>query len=143
MNLVDEVVMGVLVARLSRPDAAALLEPDVDLDAIRARLTDLRQRRDGLAQLLADGLLTTDAVRVQAEKLTTEIDAQELAQRAVTGSTPLARVVGTTDVVQALERLTLREVRAIISTLMTVRILPAGKGIRFHPNQVAIEWRTV
>jgi DNA invertase Pin-like site-specific DNA recombinase len=142
LDLVDEVLMGVLVERLSRPDAAGLLEPDVDLDEIRRRLADLRERRDGLAQLLAEGLLTAEAVRVQAEKLTAEIDAQELAQRAVTGSTPLARVVGTVDVLEALGRLALRDVRAIIATLMTVRILPAGKGVRFDPDQVAIEWKS-
>jgi hypothetical protein len=31
---------------------------------------------------------------------------------------------------------------AVIETLMVVTILPIGKGMRFDPNQVQIEWRT-
>ena len=55
MDYVDEVVMGVLLARLTRPDAAGLLDRDVDLDDLRERVTDLRGRRDGLASLLDHG----------------------------------------------------------------------------------------
>jgi hypothetical protein len=31
---------------------------------------------------------------------------------------------------------------AVIETLMVVTILPIGKGMRFDPYQVQIEWRT-
>jgi site-specific DNA recombinase len=60
---VDEVVEAAVIARLSRSDAADLFAPDVDLDALRARVTELRERRDGLAGLLADGLLSPAVVR--------------------------------------------------------------------------------
>ncbi len=141
MDLVDEVVMGVLTGRLSRADAAGLLDADVDTDKLRERLSDLRGRRDGLAQLLGEGLLSAGAVRAQAEKLTSELDAVELDLQAATGSSPLAAVVNAGDVVAALDRLSLVELRTVIDTLMTVRILPAGKGVRFDPEHVRIEWR--
>ena len=32
--------------------------------------------------------------------------------------------------------------RDVVDTLMTVTILPAGKGVTFVPEQVRIEWRT-
>jgi hypothetical protein len=141
LDLVDEVVMGVLVARLSRPDALGLLDADVDLDALRGRVVELRERRDGLAVLLADGLLAPDAVRVQAERLTGEIEAVEREIRAVTAGSPAAKVAAAEDVAGAIAKLTVREVREVIRALMTVRIAPAGKGIRFHPEQVSIEWK--
>lgn len=142
MAYVDEVVMGVLIERLRRSDAVDLLDDGDQRALADARLRDLRSRRDGLAALLADGLLSPDAVREQATRLTGEIDRLE---RSLAGAsqvtTPLARVVGTTDPEQALARLDKKEIRAVIRALMTVRIMPSGRGVRFHPEQVSIEWR--
>ncbi len=141
LDLVDEVVMGVLVARLSRSDAVDLLQRDVDLDGIRERVVELRMRRDGLASLLADGLLTAEAVRTQARRLTDEIGELERQVSAATGTSPLARVLDSTDVAATLDRLPLLDLRDVLRSLMTVRIMPAGKGVRFDPERVRIEWK--
>ena len=134
LDLVDEVVMGVLIERLSRPDAIDLLDSTVDVTALREQVVELRDRRDGLASLLADGLLTSEAVRSQAGKLTDQIDSLERQITAATGTDPLARLAQAGDVAKAIERMSLRELREAISALMIVRILPAGKGIRFSPE---------
>ncbi len=141
LDLVDEVVMGVLVARLARPDAVVLLQRDVDLDGLRTHVVELRSRRDGLASLLADGLLTPEAVRTQAQRLTDEIGDIERQVDAATGTSPLAVVVDSDDVAAALDRLPLLDLREVIRTLFTVRIMPAGKGVRFDPEHVHIEWK--
>lgn len=141
VDRVDELVMGVVVARLSRPDAALLLNRDVDLDELRERVVDLRDRRDGLAALLADGLLTPEAVRVQAQRLTDQISDHERQMQAVTGVSPLARVIDSADVLAALTQLTLLETRKVIRELVDVRILPAGRGARFSPEQVDFQWK--
>jgi site-specific DNA recombinase len=138
---VDEVVMGTIVARLSRPDAARLLSPDVDVADLRTKVVELRERRDGLASLLADGLLSPEAVRVQAKRLGGQIDDLERQIEAALGASPLADVVGENDVTAALDRLPLLKVREVIRTLCDVVILPAGKGVRFSPDQVRIEWK--
>lgn len=138
---VDEVVLGVIAARLSRPDAASLFSDDVDLDSLRQRAVDLRERRDGLAAMLADGLLGPEAVRTQAAKLTTELDEVQRSIEDAMGSTPLASVVGAEDVRAALQRLPIRDLRAVIETLAEVRIQPAGKGVRFDAQQVEIHWK--
>ena len=138
---VDEVVMAAVVARLSRPDAAGLLDRDIDLDELRGRVVDLRERRDGLASLLADGLLTPAAVRTQAQRLTDQISDLERQIEAAIGTSPLARVIDSGDVDAALKALSLLEVREVIRALMDVRILPAGKGVRFDPKHVEIAWR--
>lgn len=138
---VDEVVMRTITARLARPDAVDLLTPDADLDGMRARVTALRARRDGLAALLADGLLTETAVREQATRLGQQIDDLEREQRQATGADPLAAVVNAADPAAALQALDIRTLRAVIDTLAVVRILPVGKGVRFAPVHVQIEPR--
>ncbi len=50
LDQVDDLVVGAVIGRLARPDAAALLRPDVDLDGLRQELGQLRDRRDELAQ---------------------------------------------------------------------------------------------
>jgi site-specific DNA recombinase len=138
---VDEVVLGTLAARLSRPDAARLLSPDVDLSALRGQVTELRDRRDGLASLLADGLLSPESVRVQAKKLGGQIDSIEREISAAEGSSPLTSIIGAEDVAARLDALPILTMREIVRTLCDVVILPAGKGIRFSPEQVRIDWK--
>lgn len=138
---VDEVVLAAVAARLSRPDAATLLSPTVDVADLRGQVVEFRQRRDGLASLLAEGLLGAEAVKVQARKLGGQIDALEREISAAEGDSPLTDLVGADDVADRLAALTLLEVREVIRVLCDVVILPAGKGVRFSPEQVQIEWK--
>lgn len=138
---VDEVVLTTIAARLARPDAAQLLNPEVDVRALHTRVDELRKRRDGLAALLADGLLSPDAVREQSTKLTRQIDDVTRELDAATGSSPLVDVIGPGDVRARLDELPLLKLREVIRTLCEVSILPAGKGTRFTPEQVRIEWK--
>jgi site-specific DNA recombinase len=142
LDLVDEVVIATIVGRLAQPDAIDLLSPDVDLDALRAQVVELRDRRDGLASLLADGLLTAAAVREQASKLTDSIGELEREILAATGDGPLATLLGADDVADVWKGLTLTAKRAVINVLMTVTIKPSGKGQRFNPKQIDVEWRS-
>jgi site-specific DNA recombinase len=141
LERVDEVVRAAVVARLSRPDAAALLSPEVDVTALRSKVTELRDRRDGLAALLADGLLTPDAVRTQAKRLADQIGDLERQIDAATGSSPLAPLVDSENVATTFDGLPVKTRREVVRTLLDVRILPAGKGIRFTPEQVELTWK--
>jgi site-specific DNA recombinase len=142
LDQVDEVVQAVMIARLSRPDAASLLAPSVDLDALRAEVTDLRDRRDALAALLADGVLSAAAVAEQAGRLTRRLAEIEGRITAALGDSPAAALVNADDVAAAWEGLGVRSRKTAIDTLMTVTILPAGKGQRFDPEHVRIDWRS-
>ena len=141
MDLVDEVVVGAVLARLARPDAVALLTPAEDIDALRTTATDLRDRRDSLAALLADGLLSPASVREQAGRLSTELKAIEGRIATAVGDNPAVQVASAADVGTAWEALTLAQRRAIVRLLMTVTVERAGKGARFTPEQVRIEWK--
>ncbi len=138
---VDQVVEGVVLARLSRPDAASLLAADVDVNALQGQVTELRDRRDGLAQLLADGLLGAEAVREQAKRLAGQIGDLERQINTALGDSPLGSLVGAQDVRAAWDGLSILARRAVIDTLMVVHIEAAGKGVRFDPEQVRITWR--
>jgi DNA invertase Pin-like site-specific DNA recombinase len=140
-DLVDEVVQGVVLARLARPDAAALLAPSVDVDALRAEAVDLRGRRDSLAALLADGVLSASAVAEQAGRLTRRLAEVEGCITAALGDSPAAALVGSDDVAGAWEALDVRARKQVVDTLATVRVLSAGKGVRFDPEHVQIEWK--
>ena len=142
MDLVDEVVERAVIARLSRPDAAALLSPSADVDALRTKATELRDRRDNLAALLADGLLSPSAVRQQAGKLSGQLAEVERQIAAALGENPAAHLAVAPDVRSAWGDLTLKAQRDVVRVLMEVTIRAAGKGARFDPEQVRIEWRS-
>ena len=141
LDLVDEVVVGTVLARLRQPDAATLLLPDTDLGELRKELSELRERRDMLAVLLTDGLLSVTAVRSQASVLTQRITAVESKVSAAMGESVAAGVAGAADVNAAWQALSLNRQRTVVDELMTVTLLPSGRGQRFDPAHVAIAWK--
>lgn len=142
LDLVDELVEAVIVARLSKPDAAALFLEDEDVPALRAECAELRGRRDDLAGLLADGLLSASAVRERSQGLTKRINDLEDRISRVLGESPITALADAEDVQAAWDAMPLRDRKQVVALLMTVTILPAGKGQRFNPDQVRIEWRS-
>lgn len=141
-DLVDAVVEAVIVGRLERPDAAQLLADDRDVVKLRARAAELRQRRDELAGLLADGLLTATAVRARAEQLRDELEDVE-GRLAVKGPPDAIRALVTaTEVRAAWDALGVRDRRRVVELLATVTIRAAARrGALFDPQLVAIEWK--
>jgi site-specific DNA recombinase len=140
-DLVDEVVEAVIVARLSQPDAASLFVEDEDVPALRSECGELRARRDDLATLLADGLLSASAVRERSGELTRKINDLEDRISRVLGESPITALADAHDVGATWESMPLRSRKQVVDLLMTVTILAAGKGQRFSPEQVRIEWR--
>lgn len=141
LDLVDDIVVRAVLGRLARPDAVALLSPDVDLDELRLEAGELRGRRDELAQLLADGLLTAAAVREQATGLRTRLERVEAELVSATGTSPAALLASADDVLEAWEALSLGRQRQVVDELLVATLLPAGKGVRFEPDQVRVDWK--
>ncbi|WPU08090.1 recombinase family protein [Pseudarthrobacter oxydans] len=141
LDLVDDVVNAVIVGRLSRPDAARMFTASDDTAALRQKATDLRDRRDALAAMLADGLLSPSAVREQAGRLSTELHQVESALSSANSLNPAAEVIAADNVGEAWAGQPLGIRRQIIRALAGVTVLPAGKGTRFSPEQVKIEWK--
>lgn len=143
LDLVDEVVTEIVIGRLAMPDAIGLLIDDnrPDAEELRQEALGLRSRLDQLAVVFADGAITTVQLRTATERLRSRLKAVEARQADTSRPQVLAALVGVQDVRAAWDQLSLGERRAVIDTLMTVTILPAGKGIRFRPEHVRIDWR--
>jgi site-specific DNA recombinase len=142
---VDEYVSEVMIARLSRPDAAALFVKPAEgpntAELVR-EAEQLRQRLDGLAEAYADGAVTASQLRKGSERLRAALEDVE-ARLAETSRMPkAARTVATAaDVRAAWEALDVGDRREIIRALAVIRLDSPGRGSWvFRPETVRIEW---
>lgn len=141
LDLVNEYLEGVAVGILSRPDAAGLFADAEAAGKLRREATNLRDRRDALASLLADGLMSAASVREQAGKLSKALADVERSITAAEHLNPAAGVIGAENVAEAWRELPLANKRQVIRALMDITVLPAGKGVPFDPSQVRIGWK--
>lgn len=141
---VDEYVTAVVLERLNRPDARDLLvdHDRADVDQLRTEALALRKRRLSLLGLAMDGTYTDAEVRDRAGQLAEQIAAVE-AQLADAGRVDiLGPLIDADDLRAAWDALDVDRQRAVIDTLMTVRLHPPGRGTRtFRPETVEIEWK--
>jgi site-specific DNA recombinase len=141
---IEEWVTEVVVARLSRPDAAELLvdteRPDVD--KLRTETRAKRARLGQLADLLADGTLTPEQVRTSSARLRAEIADAEARMSDSGRVDVLGPLVGADDVRAAWNALGPDRQRAVVDALMTVTLHSPGRGRRtFDPDTVEISPR--
>lgn len=138
---IEEWVTELVVARLSRPDAAELLVDDTrpDTAELRSEAMAKRMRLAQLADLLADGTLTPEAVRTTSARLKGELAAIE-EQMADAGRVDvLGPLVAAEDVRAAWRRLDVERKRAVVDALMTVTLHSPGRGARaFDPATVEV-----
>jgi site-specific DNA recombinase len=142
---IDELVAALVVGRLSRPDAVDLLSTPgdgVDVGALREEASALRTRLGELSDLFADGAITAAQLTRGTERARARLEVVET-QMADAGRFPvLGELVSADDVQAAWDDLDLDRRRAAIDTLMTVTLLPPGRGARvFDPRTVRTEWR--
>lgn len=141
---VDELVEAVTVTRIQRPDILELMRAEDD-DEVAAALAEVREKRARLTSFYdaaAAGDLTPAALARIESQLLPEIEATERrAQRAALS--PIVADTAGPDAAERWARLSMPQKREIIDTLMTVRIMPTGRGRRtFDPESISIEWRT-
>lgn len=126
----DRYVSLIVVERLRRPDTAQLLQPaapDVDLAALAAEETNLRDRLDAMADDLD---LDERTLARRSQRLRERLE--EIAeQKAVAGrGNVLSGVVDAPDPGAAWEELDLHRKRAIIDLLMAIKVNRARRGRR-------------
>jgi site-specific DNA recombinase len=141
LDLIDTAVEGMILHRLSLPEVADLFHSGGELSELRDKATALRERRDALASLLADGLLSHSAVREQAGRIGRELKLVTGSIEAAEGLNPVAAFVGSVDVPEVWAALPLANKRQLVRSLVDIAVLPAGKGVRFVPEQLRIEWK--
>lgn len=129
----DAYVSAVVIARLSRPDAAELLTAGRADDVARKLrdADDLRERLDGLARAYADGAIDTRQLGAGSARLRTELEAVERQLTVVNrGSTLAALGPGTAGVDERWEKMPLDRRRAVVQAVADIRIDRAAKGRR-------------
>ncbi|MBA2446228.1 MAG: recombinase family protein [Nocardioidaceae bacterium] len=140
-HLVDELVSSVVVARLSQPDGPDLLGGDPKaLKAAMKYAEELQARLDLVTDEYAEGKIGADQLRRISARLRPQIEAQRAKARAAAPSPELAQLARP-DLAGRWESLDIELKRAVIDVLMTVTILPSGRGVTFDPTQVKIEWK--
>lgn len=139
---VDELVNAVIVARLSRPDTVAMFSKDdgVDVDQLRRDRNVIQSRLDSLASLVADGTLGESAVRSSSADLRKQLNDIDTALD-VTHDSLVAEVASADDVEAAWWSLDIERQRLVFDALMTVTILPKGRGgsRAFDPELIQID----
>lgn len=140
----DAFIEAVVVERLSRPDAVSLLvvETDVDIAALHEEARVLRARQEALALEAAAGELTVAQMRVVNRSLSTRVADVEAQIASASQTSALAELVGHDDVQARWNALSITRKRAIVDTLMTVTVLPVGRGAgrTFDPSSIEIGW---
>jgi site-specific DNA recombinase len=151
---VDEVVRGVIAARLARPDLADLLVRGDGGDRVQqlhAEAHALRIRLDELAGLFASGDITGAQLRIGSERLRIALAEAEAALTAASSGSVLSSIASTASPAEAFLAAPLDRQRAILSALATVTLAPAKRGRPagwqpgqpyFDPATVVIEPRT-
>jgi DNA invertase Pin-like site-specific DNA recombinase len=140
---VDEYVTEVVIARLERPDASRLIVDDKRPDAakLRREAQAIRKRLASLARLVADEVLTEADVRRESPRLRAQLAEIEAQQTDAGRADVLGPLVNAPDVRAAVEALDTDRLRVVIDLLMTVTLLPPGRGTRtFRPESVVIDW---
>jgi site-specific DNA recombinase len=140
----EDYITEVTLVRLERPDLADLIagEHDEETEAALAQAREKRARLEAFYDAAAAGELTPAALSRIEARLLPEIEALERRAQAQFTSPLVAAIAGP----NARERwatLTLTQRREVISTLMTVRIMPTVRGSRdFRPEAIEVVWRT-
>lgn len=139
---VDEYVNGVIVERLRRLDAHLLLAERPDLGQLAREAGAVRARLEELGTAFAEGEIDRRTLVAGSERLRARLAELE-ARQAVSGrSDVLGALVGAQDVEAAYRALDTDRQRLVIDLLVTVRLMPPGRGTRiFRPETVQIEWR--
>jgi hypothetical protein len=136
----DKYVENVIIARLSKADVAALIphEAEVDVGALRDELVVCDARKRSAAQVFARGRID----EAQLETITAELDHRMTEIRAdlsaATSHSPLSVFAMTDDARRTWDGLPIGHRRAVVRILLTVTLLPLGRGHSFNRDLIGI-----
>lgn len=142
---VDELVTGLIIARLSRADAADLVtrpSSDVDVAGLRVRRAAVREALDEMARDRADGLIDRAQLIAGTTRGKAQLREIDEALHVATVDSPLSPLIGAPDVAKVWAALPLADQRLVLAELLEVTIQPCGqRGSGFDPSTVTWKWR--
>ncbi|MHD0299882.1 recombinase family protein [Rhodococcus qingshengii] len=142
----DEYVSEIVIARLSLPDAAITLGSEVvDATALQVQRDGLQGRLDELASMFAQDAIDGGQLLRGSTELRARIDAIDVELRQARSSSVLSDLVLAGDRLRDVwESLSVDLQGKVVDALMTVTVLPAGRGRQpgggyFSPQFIEIE----
>jgi DNA invertase Pin-like site-specific DNA recombinase len=144
-TFVDEIVL----ARLSRPDAAIVLggTEAADIAGLQAKREGLRARLDELSAMFAEGSIDGPQLKRGTAELHRQLDGIDAQLAHARSASAMANLILAGDDLRATWAASPPGVRgAVIDALMTVTVLPTARGRKpggryFDPDSVRIDWR--
>ena len=121
----------------------AEVHDEVEAEQLRVEKASLYAKLDELAVERAAGLLTGRQVQIATGIVQQQIDAidrkeEDAEKLRVFDGIPL----GKPEVADAVDSLSPDRLRAVLSVLMTITVVPVGKGgYVFNPERVQVDWR--
>jgi len=126
-NLTDDLVRAAVAELLAELPPVEDGE-DEAAAAVEAKVTGMRARLDELARQFADGVIDGEQLAAGSKPLRAGLEAAKAARKDVSRQAALAAVTGRADAVEAFLSGDIEYQRLTINTLVTVTLLPAGKG---------------
>ncbi len=136
----DQLVADVVVERLSRADAAELLSPQVDLDGLDAEAQELRQRREELANLVAEGLVPGAVARPKLEDIADRLS--KLEGQRTPAALPADALIDPHAAWQGWTMPQRREVLQLLLSSITLRHARPNQGPRADLTRLHLDWAT-
>jgi site-specific DNA recombinase len=142
---VETFIEKLVVARLSRPDAADLVTAEdsgVDVAALREEATAIRVNLEEMASDRALGKITRAQMLKATEAGTARLEAIGAELESAARENVLAPLVAAENAAAMWAGLDISRKRAVIKTLMSVTLHSPGKGARraFDPATVQVAW---
>lgn len=141
MQWVDDLIVGLVISRLSQPDALVLLaDPDDDVSVTLDAIGHKRSRLEEFYEAAAKGEITAAGLgRIEANLLT-EIEVLESRIRRYDVPSVVYELAKSP--AERWATLTLEQKREVLRTLLEIRILPGHSGSRrFDPETIEVSWR--
>jgi hypothetical protein len=143
---VEDFITRLVTGRLSRPDAAGLLEvPEggPDVAGLREEAAAIRRNLEELAADRALGLIGRAQLLAAATRASLRLEVIGAELDTAAKENVLAPLVAADSAAAAWQELDLSRKRAVIKTLMTITLLSPGMGTRrpFDPATVQVTWR--
>lgn len=141
---VEWAVIDAIVKFVQQPDCRDVIAPAVAEDGTQAALLameTLRARLDGFYEQAAAGELSPAGLARVEQRLLADIESAKQRARRITVAPIVEMLIGP-DAESRWEAMTIAQRREVITELVTVLVLPMGRGKRvFDPLSVRIEWR--
>jgi DNA invertase Pin-like site-specific DNA recombinase len=140
----DAVVVGAIVERLSRPDAAELFaRQGEDTKALAADVNKARELIAAAERDYAQGLIEARDLKALRDAQRARIEAFEARLVGARQSSKLAGLIGRADAAARFAKLDLTQRRTVVDTLVKVTVRPTGKrGAAFDPELIEVDWRS-